>query len=395
MGIGGRDNAEFSQIALYTRCPYLYGLQYVRKMQQPVTMPMVFGTAMHMALKEYGEYVVKTGQHDPEMASAFWRLVTGNPERLARPLNFEQYTRGEQTMRSLATDSNLDLSNAVEFEKRFRVDFAGVPTVGIMDRVDNLGNGMYLIVDYKSGGQFFSYDEVANNLQLTIYAAALEVLLEGELSNVRVAVYQVTTNTYMEVMKTADDLDAVKEYVRDTYRRMTVDKQLEATPGFACVQYGGCWAANICKEHECTLIDTQEGPLDLAAVESPEILRWLSALEPVQKKMREALSSRIAESGVVSYGDLKADLVPVKAKDVDSDSVDKLLSEYGRFGLVAMRFMNLDSRRFPGAIRELQQAIEQSGQADAQKDLLLKHLDDLVEKAVTEKQGKPRLRIGR
>ena len=62
-----------------------------------------------------------------------------------------------------------DFRLPVAVEHRFYIDIDGIKLRGYIDRVDKLESGCLLIVDCKTNQQLFTREDLAKDLQLTLY----------------------------------------------------------------------------------------------------------------------------------------------------------------------------------------------------------------------------------
>ncbi len=86
-----------------------------------------------------------------------------------------------------------DFRMPLAVERQFYIDINGVKLSGVIDRVDKLENGGLSIVDYKTNKELFTTDDVANDLQLTLYQLAAEQM--WPLPVERLTLYHLRSNT--------------------------------------------------------------------------------------------------------------------------------------------------------------------------------------------------------
>ncbi len=86
-----------------------------------------------------------------------------------------------------------DFRMPLAVERMFYIDIDGIKLRGYIDRVDKLDSGGLSIVDYKTSKELFTTDDLARDLQLTLYQMASEQL--WQLPVERLTLYHLRSNT--------------------------------------------------------------------------------------------------------------------------------------------------------------------------------------------------------
>ena len=182
------DYLSYSQIETFETCPLHYKLKYILKVPTPPAASASFGTSIHTTLKEFYE-----NTKNP----AFAKVSAGNKlEKLIFDLLEKNWIREGYSSKKHEGDffdkGKLYLSGFLKtgfnpktpilsLEQPFVMplnnesgikNHAGLKIGGRIDRVDDLGNGVIEIIDYKTGATIPSQREVDKNLQLSFYALA-------------------------------------------------------------------------------------------------------------------------------------------------------------------------------------------------------------------------------
>lgn len=166
---------SYSSVSDYQRCPLYYRLVHLDG-HKPAPQPYFsFGSSLHAAL----EYMYGGGRMTPPTLEDLLDHLNQAWESEGYESNQqEQDYRGQA--REILTDFYQrrapQFRPAFTVEKKFLITVGGVPFTGYIDRVDKLDGGGLKIVDYKSGVEPFTREQMEGNSQLTLYQIACEEL---------------------------------------------------------------------------------------------------------------------------------------------------------------------------------------------------------------------------
>lgn len=380
------DYISHTQIETYLRCPLLYRYAYVDKLKRPPTRSLLFGRAVHRTLEQYGRYYAKAGVQSSMMLSGLWSCVCEDSDVVESPLSYEDYEKGRRMLLNLLGGTNFNLDYAVMLEYDFLLDLAGVQVRGVVDRVDELSQGVYRVVDYKTGGSIFSGEEVESSLQLSIYAAAVEKVLGDRVRYLSVAIHQINQDVFIEREKLLEDIENAKQYVADVNSRIRTDTEMLANPGEACLRYGGCWAAHLCPEHQQVVVEEA----DLAQASGADLLRIYTQLELRRKLISDALKGKLEEEDQVLFGGRLASLESGNKYVFDDKVVWQLVES---FDINPLQLGNYDIRKYRSVIEAKRREILLSDAMEEEKEFLLGKLDEYSSKAYEVVPSSPRLSV--
>ncbi len=146
---------SYSKMTLYKECPQKYKFRYILKIPEKPKYYFAFGSALHKVM-EYLYSSLKPPFPPLEKVLAFfkadWESSTyeekGYPSKLKEQ---EGYLEGVKIIEAYYKKHLKDELSPLATEFRTTVDIDGLSVIGIVDRIDYLGEGKVSIVDYKTG----------------------------------------------------------------------------------------------------------------------------------------------------------------------------------------------------------------------------------------------------
>ena len=164
---------SYSQISLYQSCPLCYKLQYIDGLEEKEKGYFSFGRTMH----ECAEYFFRVKVPPPPSLEELLKFYEQNwhpegYESAEEEANYKAY--GREMLAKFWEIHSSDFRMPIAVEWMFNIDIEGVKLRGFIDRVDKLESGGLSIVDYKTDRELFTKDDLAKNLQLTLYQLAVE-----------------------------------------------------------------------------------------------------------------------------------------------------------------------------------------------------------------------------
>lgn len=216
---------SYSQLNLYLECPLKYQMRYLSEGgygDERVPAALVFGTAIHQALAHFYRQAM---DGEPFSLGAFleafaaaWQaeaekqeILFGEKEDFASLLAL-----GQEMLRVFARLAHPLKVIAVEVPFEFKLEHPRtgkefhIPIKGVIDLIEEDDNGTLWVVDHKTAGRVYTEQQIAGDLQMLIYGAAVKQLdvVEGREALLRFDVLLKTkTPQFLRYCMRRDDRD--------------------------------------------------------------------------------------------------------------------------------------------------------------------------------------------
>lgn len=168
---------SYSGLEMYQRCPYLFKHIYIDHQKIPKTKEAVFGSSVHNALKyAFTRNPVFPTLH--EIINYFYKEWDAKKVNIPFKDEYEEkmlLKNGEDILKKFYAKNPPWNFTVLDLESRFEAPIKDAASneehilSGIIDRIDKDNEGIYHIIDYKTGRRLPSQDTVDKNLQLAIY----------------------------------------------------------------------------------------------------------------------------------------------------------------------------------------------------------------------------------
>lgn len=170
-----------SKIARFTQCPLAFRYSYIDRLPEQPTIQQVRGTLVHRALELLFSDETAADRSIDRAESALgkaWDERSHWPEFLALGLDEHGEAR-------LYEDSRVLIGRYFELEDpacvhesglelHLRASVSGVELSGIIDRLDDLGDGATAVVDYKTGASPMEFRSRSSFAGVSFYAMLCE-----------------------------------------------------------------------------------------------------------------------------------------------------------------------------------------------------------------------------
>lgn len=245
-----------SSATAFDGCPRRWMFKYVERRPEPSGQAAIVGSFVHEVLEALCGLPApaRTQDRAKEIARTLWPSVEENSDYLGLALSDEE-ARAFRWQAWLAVTGLWRLEDPADVdvlstEQKVTAELAGVPFLGIIDRVDRV-NGRLVITDYKSGAVPAARWRADKMQQVLLYAAAFEQHDGQQPDRARLLylgqrVLEVTV-TSPKIEEAANQLAATWEGIETA----CASDRFDAKPSVLC---GWCPFANDCPEGRAELV---------------------------------------------------------------------------------------------------------------------------------------------
>lgn len=178
--------------------------------------------------------------------------------------------------------------NTVDVERRFKIDVGEHQLTGIIDRVDDIGNGVFEIIDYKTGYLPICQDELDHSLQMHAYHLAAQQLYP-DADRFVMSIDMIRHDQRVTTTGTPTDMENVSIYIQAMGDKM---EQAVDEGNFPPSLHQYCCYCHI--RHDCEVYqDAISNPLDVLfheGVDAEDIIEQMERVKAVEKVLKQRKS---------------------------------------------------------------------------------------------------------
>jgi len=232
-----------SAIDNYKLCPLRFKLDRDWRIPGEVSGALQYGASMHRVLRTYYDSI-KAGR--PKSQEEILQLFRDDlrSEAIADPYQHDLYeAQGLAQLREFVAAAEGDAAEVLHTEEYFNIKIGMTTLVGRIDRMDRVGEGQVVIVDYKTGKPK-SQEDADESLQLSLYALAAREKW-GYVPE-RLAFHNLDGNTMISTARSAIQLEEAQIEVEKIAAKIA-DGKFEPKVGYHC---NSCAYRGICPRTE-------------------------------------------------------------------------------------------------------------------------------------------------
>jgi len=220
---------SYTQLDTYKLCPRKFKFYIDRAPQDPSrTTALRFGSAVHKALE-----FAFSNKHDPPATARvldYYRKIMAEE---TDPLVLTIFQKGLPALEQYLAKNNPREQRTVAIEKKFSMQLtAAHEMVGVIDRLDQLPDGSFEVMDYKTGAPM-NAEKLGENWQLAIYQ--LVKMRELQTERIRTSlVYVLYDGHKLSYQFATEELDRIRDAILRQIDVMERDAVFPTKTGWWC-----------------------------------------------------------------------------------------------------------------------------------------------------------------
>lgn len=352
---------SYSRLRRYEDCPRSYYLHYVRDLPEEPAAPLLFGSLVHAALERVYGWVVAEEYAGPFPHPQLYRFYQEEFER-STITGADIFDEGRDILaRYVADHPDVDHLAILGVEQEFRIPFGRFELHGFIDRVDRVDAETVRIIDYKTNRLLFSRDEVAHDLQLSLYAIVARHLYPWA-KRILLAFEMLRHELVLATERTDDQLATARAYALALAERAMHDETFQARLGPNCA---GCGHRQSCDAYQLVVSGDRAPPALLVGdirdiVEQRQLVAQMAKiLYARQKEMDDVIKAHIEAHGPVEADGVRLSLARFAVETTYDRTVVGLLRDAARASDVEARerLLAVDKGEVEQWLRELKKTL--------------------------------------
>ena len=166
-------HVSYSQLDTFNKCPLKYSYRYILRLPMKPSSSTAFGTSVHNTLKDFYRLLMDGQNVSMEILEDLYEKNWINLGYQSKAHENKQKKKGLEMLKNYYEANSKPFIIPAFIEKNFSLKIGPYMIKGRIDRIDEIDNGVYEIIDYKTGKS--KRDENVNtDIQLSIYTMACE-----------------------------------------------------------------------------------------------------------------------------------------------------------------------------------------------------------------------------
>lgn len=221
---------SYTQIDTFKMCPLKYNYRYLLKIPTPPLHTTSFGSSIHETLKDFYKLLKKGVKVDMEtMMNIYERNWLSYGYESIEHENIRK-EKGRELLKNFYEKNLSPWIIPYYLEKQFNLKIGEYLISGRIDRIDQLEDGTFEVIDYKTG-RIKSDLNPKKDLQLSIYALSCRDIFKIPVS--KLSLYFLEENEKISTERSDEDLNELTDNIALEIENMK-KSDFAPTPGWHC-----------------------------------------------------------------------------------------------------------------------------------------------------------------
>jgi len=309
---------SYSRIDRWERCRLSYRFRYIDKLESESGAAAQLGKAVHGAIEKLELEHLEAGRRGPIASDSVmpaWRSAFTEHGLVGADV----FAEGLELVRNFVHEQGeLDAATVLGVEHKFELEIGGQTVVGVIDRVDRLDHDTVEVIDFKTNRLLFAKDDLAANLQMSLYAIAAKRLWPWA-KGVVLTFWMLRHDVKQRTTRTAEELEVAAAYVGTVAEQLAGASEYPARPNPLCgyCDYrGACpaYAEMLEGKHEYAASEDLED-LEQVAREREHVAALAKTLYRRKDELDKILKTHLEEKGPLVLAGTRYDTFKVTSKD--------------------------------------------------------------------------------
>ena len=379
-------HVSVSRIKKLAQCDENFLRSYVFDKPRGMTgAPAAFGVMMHDSFERMMHWICENkvqGIVPIEVAHEFFRTAWKESE-VTDPIYYNEGSRIIDSYYNRYPD--VDFKDIIGIEVEFNIVIEGIMVLGFMDRVDRVGDDIH-IIDYKTNSQLYLGDELAVDIQASIYTIAARQLWPWA-KRIIFHFEMLRHELRQTVERTQTQLELAASYLVDMTRRSEMRRfDWQAKPSSLCAycdHFSECDTAQTAIREGTEIIPVDNDDMLQVAQERERLKKVMAPIKAQLEKLDRIIKAQLGESNrAIVYGEYKYRMITVMRRTFDGRAVAQALGQHGLDPKeVYRRIMKPDKKEVDAVVKELKAKMKGKG-ANARKAMLVADVEACAEEEV-------------
>lgn len=225
------NNLSYSRIDTFQTCPLKYKFRYLFEIPSPTPHAANFGSSVHNTVNEFYQSIMKGAEPSLDLLKNLYEKLWIGSGYEGKSHEQARKKKGWEIMEKFYEAEAITGFRIPAFlEKSFRLKIGGLTFSGRIDRIDQLEDGTYEVIDYKTG-TYKKDAKLEKDLQLSLYALACRDVFKIPVS--KLSLYFLEDSRKASTTRKDEDLEFLKDELIRFSKELRESKMLP-TPGHHC-----------------------------------------------------------------------------------------------------------------------------------------------------------------